>query len=174
MSGLSYARLSKKRTNQQTSTGGFMPSRQQDHRRSISDYLHALNGSHAEMLFENVVAACALIAYADGWVTPDEQRRMRLLVRGYPALSGYAPEDLAQAFDEISTIFERDYESGEKEALKQIARLRGRDKDCGMLMRLCCEIAAADGVFDAEERLAAQRICKLLDLNPADFDLDEI
>lgn len=151
-----------------------MPSRQQDHRRFISDYLHALNGSHAEILFENVVAACALIAYADGWVTPEEQRRMRLLVRGYPTLSGYAPEDLAQAFDEISAVFERDYEAGEKEALSQISRLRGREKDCAMLMRLCCEIAAADGVFDAEERQVAQRICKLLELNPADFDLDEI
>ncbi|GGH11409.1 tellurium resistance protein terB [Alsobacter metallidurans] len=148
-----------------------MPTRHKSLQAAMRDYVHDLNGADAEMVFENVVAGCAIIAYADGWVTPDEERRMLGLILGADALRGFGPADLAHAFEEATARFEADHDGAETKALAAIARLKGRREHADMLMRICCAVAVADGAFDAEERRAAGRICDALGLNPTAFDL---
>ena len=137
----------------------------------MQDYLHDLQGPDAELIFEAVVAACAVIAYADGWVTPEEERRMAGLIRSSDTLRGFGPGDLAHAFEEETSRFEADHDGAEKAAFATIGRLKGRKRDAEMLIRICCAVASADGSFDGEERRAATRICKAVGLDPAQFDL---
>jgi tellurite resistance protein TerB len=148
-----------------------MPTRNANRQISMQDYLHDLQGPDAELIFEAVVAACAVIAYADGWVTPDEERRMAGLIRNSETLSGFGAGDLAHAFEEATARFEEDHDGAEASALASIGRLKGRARDAEMLVRICCAVASADGSFDGEERRAATRICKALGLDPARFDL---
>jgi tellurite resistance protein TerB len=126
---------------------------------------------HDQSLMEGVVAGCAVVAYAEGWVTEEERRRMLGLIRGFEPISVFGMDDVLSYFEELSIRFADDHDAAESEALAIVARLRGRKRYPELLVGACCSIAAADGGFDAEERAGAARICHALALNPADFDL---
>jgi tellurite resistance protein TerB len=148
-----------------------MPRRLQEKYPYMRDYLHDLHGEVAEQLFASVVAGCAIIAYADGWVTPKERDRLKTAIRSFGDLATFSTDELTYAFDATLEKFEHDHEQAERDCMAIIKKFGGKSQDAAMLVRLCCDIASADGAFDAEEREAALRICKALGLPAADFDL---
>lgn len=118
-----------------------------------------------------LIAACALVAHADGWVTPDERGRMLERMRGLPVLAVFGVDEVLEAFEALDQRFERDPASAQVEAESAIRRLRGRDAAGRDLVQAACAVAVADGGLDAEERDVLLRICDLLALNPIQFDL---
>lgn len=118
-----------------------------------------------------LVAACALVAQADGWVTPEERGRMLDRMRGLPALALFGIDDALEAFEALDMHFELDPETARFEAEMAIRRLRGRDDVARLVVNSACAVAAADGGLDAEERDVLLRICGLLGLHPIQFDL---
>lgn len=128
---------------------------------------------HNQRIMEGVVAGCAIVAYADGWVTDNERQRMAGLIRGFEPMADFGLDDVLGYFEEITARFADVHEVGEREALTVLARLKGEKRFSPLLVETCCAIAAADGDFDAEEREAVVRICEALGLNPADFDLTD-
>lgn len=118
-----------------------------------------------------LVAACALVAHADGWVTSDERERMLERMRGLPALAVFGVDDAQEAFNALDQHFERDPEAAQFEAETAIRRLRGRDGVARLVVNSACAVAASDGGLDAEERDVLLRICDLLMLDPIQFDL---
>jgi tellurite resistance protein TerB len=122
-------------------------------------------------LMEAVVAGCAVIAYADGWVTVDERRRMLGLIRGFGPIASFTIDEVSFYLEEVTSWFEADHDGAERQALEVVARLRGRPRYPERLVQTCCAIADADGGFDAEERKAALRICEILEVDAAGFEL---
>lgn len=122
---------------------------------------------------EGIVAGCALVAYADGWVTDAEHDRMLALIRGFDPIAAFGPDDVTATFEALTKEFASDQASGEAAALAAVARVRGTQRYPALLVEACCAIADADGGFDAEERAVAIRICESLGLDPADFGLAE-
>ena len=118
-----------------------------------------------------LVAACALVAHADGWVTPDERGRMLERIRGLPVLAMFGVDDVLEAFEALDARFEQDPDSARFDAESAIRRLRGRDAAGRVLVNAACAVAVADGGLDAEERDVLLRICGLLALHPIQFDL---
>jgi tellurite resistance protein TerB len=43
-------------------------------------FIEEFRETHAHTMVEPIVAACALVAYADGWVSPEEEKRMARLI----------------------------------------------------------------------------------------------
>ncbi len=126
-----------------------------------------------ESLMETVVAACAAVAYADGWVAPAERRRMLAAIRGSDVLAVFPPADVLQSFDEIIRQFEEDEKAAESWALEQVAGLKALDIEARMLVAACYAVAAADLQIDSEERTLVLCICELLGVDPAELDLVE-
>lgn len=118
-----------------------------------------------------LVAACALVSHADGWVTAEERRRMLERMRGLAAVAVFGVEDALEAFEGLTQRFEQDPEAARLEAEMAIRRLRGRDDAARVIVNAACAVAVADGGFDAEERDTLLRVCKLLGLDPIQFDL---
>ena len=139
--------------------------------RSWEDFNDEVHRAQNEHLMEGIVAACALVAYADGWVTEDERVRMLGLIRGFEPIAAFGLDDVTTTFASMTAWFETDQAAGEKAALTAIAKLRGASRYPALLVEACCAIAAADGGFDEEERLAVIRICKTLGLEPKTFGL---
>lgn len=123
------------------------------------DFLHA------------AVAGCALVAAADGIILPVEKQKMQDLVRGNGALSAFDPQDVAEAFLAIAGRLESDYAGGRAEVLRIVGRLRGDPAAGRLCMRVCCTIAAADGLFDEAETQAVAEIAEALGLPPELFDI---
>lgn len=140
-------------------------------KQSWNDLNEEIRHAENEHLMEGIVAGCALVAYADGWVTDEEHDRMVNLIRGFEPVAAFGIDDVVSTFETMTSQFVSDPKSGEAIALKAVARVKGADRYPALLVKACCAIAAADGGFDAEERYAVIRICKVLGLDPASFDL---
>lgn len=128
---------------------------------------------HNKRILEGVVAGCAIVAYADGRVTADERQRMSDLIRAFEPIADFDLDDVLDCFEDVTARFVDVHETGEREALAILARLKGEKRYSALLVDTCCAIAAVDGNFDAEEREAVVRICEALSLDPADFDLTD-
>lgn len=120
---------------------------------------------------EGVVAGCALVAYADGVVKPEEKQKMMGFLRVSEVLSVFDTSDVIKLFEKFSDQFEFDLAIGEANALKAVNEVKKKEGEARLLVRVCCAIGASDGDFDNAERKAVSKICSELGLNPADFDL---
>lgn len=124
-----------------------------------------------ELQIDAVVGACALVAQADGWATPDERKRMIDRMRQSPHIAVFGVNEVIYAFEALNTRFEQDIDDGEAVAEDAVARLRGQPGPCRLLIETACSVAEADGGFDAEEREVILRLCRLLDIDPVRYDL---
>lgn len=120
---------------------------------------------------EGVIAGCVLVAYADGVVKPEEKQKMMGFLQTSDVLSVFDIKDVISTFEKFAKNFEFDYAIGEANALQTVGKLRNKDSEARLMVRVCCAIGAADGDFDDDERAAVRKICTELGLNPGDFDL---
>jgi len=118
-----------------------------------------------------VVAGCALVAAADGTISSEEKQKMAGYIRNADELKHFDMGEVIKSFEATVEKFEFDNEIGKAEALKTIGKIRGKDDQARLLVRVTCAIGAADGDFDASERKMVADIARDLGLNPADFDL---
>lgn len=136
----------------------------------FSDEVHRARNEH---LMDGIVAGCALVAYADGWVTDEERVRMLGLIRGFEPIAAFGLGEVETTFESLTDRFAANQHEGERAALEAVARVKGAGRYPALLVETCCAIADADGGFDAEERAAAIHICEVLDLDPQMFGLAE-
>lgn len=118
-----------------------------------------------------VVAACALVAQADGWVTAPERRRMIDRMSQSPSIRFFGLHEVTVGFEALNMRFDLDLEDGEAAAEAAVAALRGQPGPSHLLIDTACSVAEADGGFDAGERDVILRLCRLLDLEPSRYDL---
>jgi len=140
-------------------------------KQSWEEFAEEISASRDEELIEGIIAGCALVAYADGWVADEERRRMLGLIRGFEPIAVFGLDNTLASFDALTNRFMRNYEEAEGDALIAVAGLRGKQRYPTLLVKTCCAIAAADGGFDDPERLAVIRICRVLGLDPAKFGI---
>lgn len=120
---------------------------------------------------EGVVAGCAMVAYADGTVTPEEKQKMMGFLKSSEVLSVFSVDEVISTFDKFAKQFEFDTAVGEANALQTIGKLRSKESEARLMVRVCCIIGGADGNFDENEKTTVRKICNELRLNPKDFDL---
>ena len=114
-------------------------------------------------LLDAMVAACAIVAYADGDADERERRRLLGLMRRIPLLEGFSRDDLAAEFAVHEQAFERDSVHARQTALKTIAALRPNGDEMRALLKSCEEIIRADGVAHPLEQDALRTIMRALD-----------
>ncbi|MBZ5792237.1 tellurite resistance TerB family protein [Burkholderia contaminans] len=120
---------------------------------------------------ESVVNACALISAADGEIKSEEKTKMVGFISNSPELKVFNLADVIKVFNDACAKFEFDFQIGQAEALKAISKVKGKDGEARLLVRVACAIGASDGNFDDHEKAACRLICLELGLNPADFEL---
>jgi len=118
-----------------------------------------------------VVAACALVAHADGWVTPEERDRTVQRMSRTQAIAPFGSHEVIAAFEALVVRFEHAPAQGRAIAEAAVRGVRSDRRSARWLVDTACAVAMADGGFDAEERDAILRLCHLLDFDPADFAL---
>ncbi len=124
-----------------------------------------------QSFLEGAVAGCTLVAFADGVVRPEEKQKMMGFMRNNDALSVFDSGDIIKLYEKFAGRFEFDRSIGEADALQAVAKLKKSENEARLLVRVCCSIGSSDGTFDALEQEMVRKICRELDLNPADFDL---
>ena len=82
--------------------------------RSREDLSGEVYRARNEHLMEGIVAGCALVAYADGWVTDEERDRMLGLIRGFEPITAFGLHDVETTFEALTRRFAADQEDGER------------------------------------------------------------
>ena len=120
---------------------------------------------------EAVVASCALVSAADGAISPDEKNKMMGYLRNSNELKHFDVNEVIAFFDKITSGFNFDPAIGKAEALKVIGKLRGKEDQSRLMIRVACAIGASDGDFDSKEKAVVRAICMDLGLDPTNFDV---
>lgn len=150
-----------------------MARRANEVQRSIDEFLAEVKEADAEAILQGVMAACALIAYADGEVVQQERKRMLAVIPRFTTLRFFPQSELVEAFEAASGWFEDSHSDGTRRAMEAIGRIRQHERYRIPLLRACHAIATADDAFDPRERKALAGICSALDLDPADYGLED-
>lgn len=117
------------------------------------------------------MAGSALLALADGDISPEEKRKMMKFIENYEPLSVFKTTDIINTFGEYVSQLEFDNDLGEAKSFEAIAKIKSDNQAARLIMRLVIAIGAADGDFDDNEKAMARRIATELGLNAAEFEL---
>jgi tellurite resistance protein TerB len=118
------------------------------------------------------MAGSALVAMADGSVSPEEKQKMIKFIESNDALSVFTTSDVIKAFQEFVTQLEFDKDIGEAKAYQALGKMKSDVEASRLLVRMIIAVAASDGNFDANEKAVAKKIAKELNINPSEFELD--
>ncbi len=130
---------------------------------------------NAEFL-DAALAASALIAVADGTIDADEKKKTIAFVQSHDALSIFDNGEVVKKFrSHLDSLDpdnpDSDTDLAEIAALSTIGKVKKKDDQARMVLRLAIAIGGADGDFDDQEKAQAVKIARELNLDPADFDL---
>lgn len=114
-------------------------------------------------ILDALVAACAMVAYADGKADEHERRRLLGLMRRIQSLEGFSRDDLAEEFMRHERAFELDPVYARESALAAVAALKPNASEMHILLKSCDEILRADGVAHPLEYEALRAIRQALD-----------
>ena len=117
------------------------------------------------------LAGSALVIMADGKIDPDEKQKMLAFIQNHEALSIYSTSEVVRTWKDYIDTIEMDADIGGAKALGALGKIKGKDEQARLVLRMVCAIGAADGDFDADERRVAAQIATELGLNPSEFDL---
>jgi tellurite resistance protein TerB len=113
-------------------------------------------------LLEAMIAACAIIAHADGSVAPTERRRIFKLMRALPNFAAFPSETVELEFTRHEQAFSDHHELGRKHALEVVARLKPHPGETRLLLSACATVLEADGVYHPQEYAELSAIAKTL------------
>lgn len=120
-------------------------------------------------VLDAVVAACALVALADGRLDHVERQKMIDFVNQSDELRVFDTNKVIQQFNMFVQKIERDSIIGRAEAFKALGRVRSKPEIARLVARYCIAIGYADGHFDQSEQQIVAEICMELGLNPHEF-----
>lgn len=127
------------------------------------------NRYKSQDVLEAVVAACALVAMADGYLDASERQKMIEFVNQSEELRVFDTTKVIQKFNLFVSRIENDRMMGRAEAFRALGKIRTKPEIARLVARYCIAIGYADGNFDNNEKQMVSDICHELGLNPAEF-----
>ncbi|MGG3470740.1 TerD family protein [Neobacillus pocheonensis] len=127
------------------------------------------NRYKSQDVLDAVVAACALVAMADGYLDASERQKMLDFVHQSEELRVFDTTKVIQKFNMFISKMEHDRMSGRAEAFRALGKIRTKPEIARLVARYCIAIGYADGHFDQNEQQMVADICRELGLNPTEF-----
>ena len=113
------------------------------------------------------MAVCALAANADDEVNLAERYSIDRALETEPALRLFDPAKAIRVLDDYIFALREEGDAAKAVLDNKVRRFAGDHKRSRTLMRVAYLIIAADQEIDATERAEFDRLCALLDLDPA-------
>ncbi|MEH7275284.1 TerD family protein [Neobacillus vireti] len=127
------------------------------------------NRYKSQDVLEAVVAACALVSMADGYLDALERQKMIEFVNSSEELRVFDSNKVIQRFNYFVSRIEADRMIGRAEAFRALGKIRSKPEIARLVARYCIAIGYADGNFDHNEMQMVSDICRELGLNPGEF-----
>lgn len=130
----------------------------------------AINKLMDASLIEATGAALARVTWANGEVKQEEEDAVVETIQNNDKIKDYAPE-IVMSFEKHLNALNTTGMLGRVQANQAIQKIKGKKDAAMLLMATCCDIGAADGDFDDDEKKVVKEMCGLVGVNAADFGL---
>lgn len=121
---------------------------------------------------DGAMAICAWVAAADGHVSAAEKSKMVGYVKQSDSLKVFDQNLIIERFNNYVEKFELDVSLGKGEALEAIQKAVQKNPSCARtLIQVGIAIGCADGNLDDDEKAVIISACKVLKLDPAEFEV---
>lgn len=140
-------------------------------RSKLSDLKNEALKYKSKEFLNAALGGSALVILADGKIDAQEKAKMINFIENHEALSIYNTSEVVKTWKDYIDTLEMDNDIGTAKAMTAIGKIKGKEEQARLVLRMVCGIGAADGDFDADEKRVAANIATELGLNPADFDL---
>lgn len=121
---------------------------------------------------EAVTAACAMVAFADGIVRPEEMAKLIEYIRIDETLRVFDPVDVIGEFQRFVDVLDFDFNIGKEKAFNAVSRVERRSDEAKLIILISCAVGGADEDFNNDQRLMVREICTRLGFDPREFDLN--
>ena len=145
---------------------GFMDKLNELKGKMVNEYSKLANNT----LMEGTMAACALIANANGVLKDEEMQMMMGHIGRNEQLKVYEISKCMDVFKKCMEGFTLNKIIGDNECFAKISKIK-KPEEGRVLVAVCCAIAGADGDFDENEKAMVRKICDRLTIHPGEFDL---
>lgn len=115
---------------------------------------------------EATMAACALVAAADGTIAPEEKSKVAGLIQKNEMLQVFNATELRDLFLKYCDLATDEF--SRLDLLSVVRRLRGRD-GADTALKVALIIANADGTFDDKEKAVVKELCEALSVPSANY-----
>ncbi len=120
---------------------------------------------------EGSMAACALVAMADGDVSFGERVRVDQILQTLEALQVYDPHEGVDLFNGFADGIAQDAEEGRKQALAAVEAAAETPADADLLIRLCLAVSEAKGEVALVDQIEIVMLCSVVGVDPAVYGL---
>jgi len=136
-------------------------------RQAIADTLER----HRQQPFlDAAMAACALVAMADGSVSLSEQSRVDDVLEAIDRLALFDVHEAVDLFNEYVEGVTADPAKGRKRALDAVGRMKDDAEASDLLVKICLAVSRADGEYAPGERDQIAAVCRRLGRDLADYE----
>ena len=108
------------------------------------------------------MAACALVAYADGKVDDAERDLVRQSLHTLDMIKHMNEHNGMDFFDAMVANLKTNADRGSRTAMASIKAMKSRPNVALVIVGICHTVAGADGVIDAKEQAVIERIAGVL------------
>ena len=139
---------------------------------NLKDQYHTLMERHHNLPFlKATMAACALVATADGEVSFSERVRVDQIVETMEHLQVYDPHEAVNIFVDFCEAIQASPSEGHPKVLSQMDVVKGNPETASLLIRICLAVAEANGSTSLIDQIEIVSLCSHLEIEPAQFGL---
>ncbi len=139
----------------------------------MTSFLHNLTHNYREQMerhknrpfLKGCMAACALVATADGNVSFSQRVRVDQLLQTLEALKFFDPHEGIDLFNEFTDAILSTPKAGHGKALQAVFEtVKDRQASAELLIRLCLAVSEANGETSISDQIEIVSLCSLLDV----------
>lgn len=110
------------------------------------------------------MAGSVLVAVADGSVSSEEKQKMIRFIQTNQALKVFDTKKVVETFNQFLEVVEFDLDAGRAECFAAVAKLKGKEDQARLVVRMVIAIGESDGDFDSDERKVVEEISKEMNI----------
>jgi tellurite resistance protein TerB len=132
----------------------------------VDNYQAHLERQRNRPFLDGVMAACALVATADGEVSFAERVRVDQILATLDALKVFDPHEGIDIFNEFTDAILANPAEGHETAFQAMADVAQDAENGALMVRICCAISEANGEKSLADQIEITSICSRLGLDP--------
>ena len=138
----------------------------------INDYHDRMLRHRNRPFLKAAMAACALVAIANGKVSFSQRVRVDSIMATLEKLQVFDPHEGVELFNECVESILAAPSTGHAQAVKTLQAVADNPETAQLLIRLCLAVSESRGAINLVEQIEIVTLCSLLEVDPAAVNLD--